>query len=475
VEHSALPGERREAQARVQAALRAWYVVEDDSATRLDDWLLVQERLARLDEPASPALFRRLTNEVLIAGLDELARIDAQATTILRQRYLDLRLGKEVAKGLKLSLDQVNRLQATALRQLSDILVGQEEALRETRAQALIAALPPAPYQALIGMDDQVDRAVRLLQGSDASPVVVLAGLGGLGKTALADAVARRLAHMARIAGLIWLRAPGASLSDPKPYDFDAVVHDLYAALFPDEAMASMTAVRLNRVRQVLQRQTYLVAIDNLENPEDLRNLVEHLPGLALPTRFLLTARTRPSTGAAAHTLALGELSEADAVELALDHFRRTQPDEESALVADDAAAIFAVVGGNPLALKLAVGLIAVQPLDDLLRDLRERQTPTIDDLYRHIYWRIWNALSPQAQALLLGMPLIAETGAAPEQLAAISGLADAELWPAIQELWGRSLLEVRGTVRAKRYGIHRLTETFVQTDLTHWSDRFPE
>jgi hypothetical protein len=51
----------------------------------------------------------------------------------------------------------------------------------------------------------------------------------------------------------------------------------------------------------------------------------------------------------------------------------------------------------------------------------------------------------------------------------AITGLTEAELWPALQELRNRSLLEAQGTVQAKRYGIHRLTETFLQTEIIHW------
>ncbi len=119
--------------------------------------------------------------------------------------------------------------------------------------------------------------------------------------------------------------------------------------------------------------------------------------------------------------------------------------------------------------LKLAVGLIAVQPLDDLLRDLRERKTPTIDDLYRHIYWQVWQLLSANARQLLQAMPLVAESGGAPDYLRALSGLAETDLWPALQELRHCSLLEVRGTLQEKRYGIHRLTETFLHTEIIHW------
>ena len=68
-------------------------------------------------------------------------------------------------------------------------------------------------------------------------------------------------------------------------------------------------------------------------------------------------------------------------------------------------------------------------------------------------------------------MPLVAESGGTPDYLRALSGLAEAQLWPALQELRNRSLLEVRGTAVEKQYGIHRLTETFLQTEIIHWPE----
>ncbi len=74
-------------------------------------------------------------------------------------------------------------------------------------------------------------------------------------------------------------------------------------------------------------------------------------------------------------------------------------------------------------------------------------------------------------QALLQAMPLVSGAGATADYLQEISGLSAGQLWPAIQELRKRSLLEVRGDIREKRYGIHRLTETFLRTEIIHWPE----
>jgi hypothetical protein len=51
----------------------------------------------------------------------------------------------------------------------------------------------------------------------------------------------------------------------------------------------------------------------------------------------------------------------------------------------------------------------------------------------------------------------------------AISNLSDVVFWPAVRELFSRSLLEVQGNVRNRRYSIHRLTETFLRTEIIDW------
>jgi hypothetical protein len=51
----------------------------------------------------------------------------------------------------------------------------------------------------------------------------------------------------------------------------------------------------------------------------------------------------------------------------------------------------------------------------------------------------------------------------------AASELIDADFWSAVQELTALSLLEARGTPWEPRYGIHRLTETFLKTEIINW------
>lgn len=119
-------------------------------------------------------------------------------------------------------------------------------------------------------------------------------------------------------------------------------------------------------------------------------------------------------------------------------------------------------MGGNPLALKLVVGMTARFPLPQVLSDLGRPQLGQVEAMYVRIFAAAWEAVSQSARVLLGGMPLVGEHGGNAAHLLAVSGLGEAEFWAALNELLGRSLLEMRGTASERRYGLHALTRSFL-------------
>jgi hypothetical protein len=345
---------------------------------------------------------------------------------------------------------------------------------QERRAQALEAFLEPPQYTRLFGLDD----AHRLLLEALVRPgppwVLAVVGIGGIGKTALADAATRQAIRRFCFDHISWLRVASRDVSATQPspgLTFETFMTALAGRLLPQLPDGTSPQERLVQVRQVLKARPHLTVIDNLEAEADTAYLLDRIGDLAAPSKFLLTARTRPSNQQGVFCLSLDELTLKDAVALLREHAAVIGLTDLAAATDDDVAAVYQVVGGNPLAIKLVVSLAVTQPLPHILADLAHSQPGEIEELYRHIYWKAWQTLGPNARTLLRAMPLVAERGASPEHMRAISGLAQAQFWSTIRELVARSLLEIRGTVRERRYGIHRLTETFLRTEIIHWPE----
>ena len=224
-----------------------------------------------------------------------------------------------------------------------------------------------------------------------------------------------------------------------------------------------------------MRERPTLVVIDNLEKQSHTQYILAQIRHLVKPSKFLLTTRARPTVSAPAFFRSVEELSFNDAADLLRHHAQTIGSQALAAADEADYEAIYGVTGGNPLALKLATGLAAVLPLRQILDGLTSIHLGPIEEMYRHVYWEAWHSLSSAGQQLLQAMPLVAENGALPQQMQAMSGLTDDTLWPAITELFSRSLLEVRGDMRERRYSIHRLTETFLRTEIIDWPEEESE
>lgn len=225
---------------------------------------------------------------------------------------------------------------------------------------------------------------------------------------------------------------------------------------------------RLTRLRQEFARRPYLVIIDNLEEESKADHILNLLHDLARPTRFLLTSRVRLAEQSAVYTIPLQELPRSAALEFVRHHAGECGILSVASAEDEEIAGIYDIAGGNPLALKLVTSLLDVMPLSGILADFSSTHTDPVQNLYRHIYRKSWEALSENGRTLLQAMPLVSESGAAPDYLMAVSRLESEAFWPALQELLGRSLIEARGSIMEKRYGIHRLTNAFLSVEIVH-------
>ncbi|MCB0228645.1 MAG: hypothetical protein KDH90_05865, partial [Anaerolineae bacterium] len=162
-------------------------------------------------------------------------------------------------------------------------------------------------------------------------------------------------------------------------------------------------------------------------------------------------------------------LVEPDALQMVRNEARLRRLDQVTDAGDDELHPIFETVGGNPLALKLVVGQLFVLDLDQVLDNLRAARGRKAGDLYRYIFQDAWRKLDEDAQEVLINMPLFAQNGADFASIERVSDVKGAALLDALDRLVMLSLVNVGGGLQARRYSIHRLTETFLLTDIIGW------
>lgn len=472
-------------QKNIHEALRAWQKFNNTVENLLSDLLLVQQERQSLIS-ASPTALRLATNQVLLEHIKALGEHEQQAAKILTMRFIDDVVIKIVANRLNLSPDQVKRQQATAIESLASLIFARETAARQVRAHAIELSLNPPTYSRLFGVDEFCNTLVERLLLTAPPWVLAIVGIGGIGKTSLADMAVRQVIRHFHYKKVVWLRVAAPIVDyvgyegyeDPEnihtaPFQatLDKLMLQLAQTICPHLSPETAADVRNLQVRQTLKTIPHLIIIDNLEFEADSAYLFPLLNDLANPTKFLLTTRTHAPGQTGVFSLSLKELSREDTAAFICDHAQNINFGDLADADPSEIQSIYHVIGGNPLAIKLVVGLAVVHPLAEVLEDLIAVQADKIETMYRHIYWQAWRTLSPESRALLEVMPLVADLGSTLVHMMAISGLAKKQLLPAINELVNRSLLETSGTMSERRYNIHRLTETFLRTEIIHWPE----
>lgn len=410
---------------------------------------------------------------------------ELEAWSALYHRYLaPVPVSVEaLAAGAHLDTRNFRRRVNNGIHRLTDVLRRRElEAHGRLRQAWLSRHLPPPEYARLFGVDEAQREVAGLLQRADGPDFVSIEGLGGIGKTALARGVAHFVAHEVARTGdfdgiawvsarQTWLNDQGAVEATPDPATTLAdIVNRLATQLGFAELAGLSTGEKLERLATFLSGSRHLIVIDNLESITDVALLMPALAPLARPARFLLTSREALSHYPMVTRYPVRPLSLRDSQDLVEAELARRG--RAMALRSEDMAALHAVVGGMPLALKLVVAQMSHWPLAVLLDNLRPAHARAPESLYTFIYRRSWMALGDSARMLLLSMLPLASDGEDVEWLALMSFLPPDEFEGALAQLRDYSLLEMAGSPESPRYRLHRLTTTFLQTEvLAGWGE----
>lgn len=325
--------------------------------------------------------------------------------------------------------------------------------------------LPIPTYQQLFGVSSYSEELLRYLRSPDQHHIICIQGIGGIGKTALADAVVRSyIQDSPAIHDVLWIRARQESLYETD----DSQAHISIEVLFDDlgdqlgihEVLRLPLTQKVNRLGAELRSKPYLVIIDNLETVQELRQLTQWLERLANPSKFLLTSRKDVPALTTVSRVLLGELSAEDSHLLIMHTAERKQV---SGFNAED---VFNLVGGNPLAIILTVSQMKYIPPEEVLTGIR---LGSIEDIYNYVYWKVWSVLDNDAKQILLAIQRSADR-ANWLWLSSMSGVAAANLPNALKQLIELSLVvPPLVATTSGYYSIHRLTSTFLQAEVLGW------
>lgn len=453
----------------IHAALQLWHATSTDTSP-LYYLYLFQQAQAGGTIPAHQA-----TNQILLEALEALAITHKAEADLLRRRFLDGEMMHTLANRLNVGESTAYRKQQEALEQLARTVQQQETQARNAYQLHLEKRLKLPPLSHLFGVEKNLNTLREAIVSPQPGWLFSIEGLGGIGKTALANALMRQPGLIQRFQHVAWVSArqheflpevEQAQLTAPA-LTAEALTDLLLEQLEPNSFLTQSPAQKQTALCQRLKEAAHLVVIDNLETVVDYQALLPLLRTLTQPSQFLLTSRHSLQSHADVFCCNLDELSRDDTLEF-IRHEATTRGLAVLAQAAEaDLNSIYDTVGGNPLALKLVVGQIALLPLRHVLANLRQARGQKISALYSFIYWQAWRMLTPASQQLLLVLPLTQE--ATLEQLLSLSQLELDDFNQALEQLVTLSLVQVGGDLETRRYSIHRLTETFLLQEAVKW------
>jgi hypothetical protein len=466
---------RRDLPEAIHQALRAWHT----GTAPHPIWrgmLIAAHHPAESSASDLNLVVRQLVLTAL-AGLEE--RGSKDAAQLLRLRFVECLTAAETAQRMNLTEDVVYKRQRAGLEALAAELWRAESEARVARELRIGNRLEIKVPPRLFGVADKLAELQAVIAGEGPPWLVAVVGIGGIGKTSLADAAVRTLASGSTFVDIGWISArqerfaawDGAPVGEEgaPALTFEALLDALVDELGCQEVSRLGSAQKRDALRSRLKVRPHLVVVDNLETAADYRALVPEVQQFVNPSKVLFTSRRRLHEYPGVHNLLLDELSEADSLALV----RHEAAERGLADIASSSDAsllpVYEVAGGNPLALKLLVGHMHTLSLSRVVQDLRQAAGRRADELYRFVYWRSWQLLSEPARRVLTVMPLVADSGGSLEQIASLSELAEDELGAALEQLVSLCLVDVRGTVEVRRYSIHRLTETFLLNEVLRW------
>jgi tetratricopeptide (TPR) repeat protein len=385
---------------------------------------------------------------------------------------------------------QLQHVSAMSLRRIADIAQQQKEQLEivsrcldSSRTRNMLAApdstmrrkpfhnVPRPDYTRLVGREDQLSRLRKLLRSDDRVFQIALVGVGGVGKSALAQAIAlemiERYGSMEekdRFDCIIWASAKEevltlygrepAMASGMGVHTLEHVFSRIAAVLEKESITTAPPAQQADVVRAVLQSLRCLLIIDNFESVTDNR-IKPFLRELPAPSKVIITSREGFDV---ADVLRLYGLAPDAAKELANDEAQR----HGLTLTMEQHNQLLSVTHGIPLAIRLGVARYAAgEVFEAVIRWLGDADGDITDYCITGQVQLAWSR-DPNARSILLACSLFSmDVGASPEALGYVADISRYGRDRAITVLLRLQLFQVE---HPGRYRMLPITQRFART-----------
>ena len=426
---------------------------------------------------------RQVANRLLYAAWEELKEKHAEDATFIEKRFFDRGKMAVVARSMNVSDGHIFNIRRRAFKLLAHILLEQELSARAVNQAKWRNRLNRASYHTLFGLEERQKGLLPILISSDAPWLTIIEGIGGIGKTSLANWLVRQMIERCEYDDIGWISVQTQELlphgtvvqravNNPEQHpECERVLWLLVAQLLPDfplttdigsEQLVRVLDARFSAVR-------HLVVIDNLESVSTLEQLVPLLERFANPSRFILTSRERLPTATAAYRYVVTALSETESLALLRVEAELGGLQEFAQLSDEQLLPIYEAVGGNPLALRLVVGLGHTQSVSAIVAGLKEAPTSKIEELYRYIFWQAWQQLDETTKEIFIYMPLTNIEGDPLSIIVDAQACDRAVVQSELDRLVDLNLVNVHRVEPEYRYSIHSLTRTFLLNDAIQW------
>ncbi|WP_424890284.1 BTAD domain-containing putative transcriptional regulator [Streptomyces sp. XH2] len=335
-------------------------------------------------------------------------------------------------------------------------------------AQSVESAVPllvrpsqlPPDISDFVGHDDTLQRiGAQLSADADAwTRTVVVTGMGGVGKSALAVRAAYGARH----------EFPGGQLyadlggTAPHPTEPGAVLGSFLRALgVPDSTVPDGVGERAALFRSVLDGHRMLIVLDNAHDAAQVRPLLPAAPGCGT----IVTSRVRMPGLPNAYPVDLGVLSPQEAFQLFSGIVGRERAETDRGAVMK----VVAACGFLPLAIRMAANFLAARrtwPVSVLARRLTDERRGLSElgsgylNLEEVFAWSCRQLPPAQARAFrLLGLATAPEISLA--AAAALLGADEDAAAELLESLADRSLLE---SPAPGHYRMHPLLRAYTRT-----------